>query len=110
MYAPGGATDETIMKSQGINEKTLDRVKKSNADWETYRFLHAQHMQKHVQKDAKKDPDVQIVEHRQSVTLIANQYMAMELQKQTKFLELLNNKVAFIVDELIGPEKKGGSK
>lgn len=51
-------------------------------------------------EEEKKEP--QVIEHRQSVTLVANHYMAEQLQKQTELLTLISNKLAFIVDELCG--------
>jgi hypothetical protein len=42
----------------------------------------------------------QVVEHRQSVTVIANHYMMEQLQEQTRLLTLISNKLAFIVEQL----------
>jgi hypothetical protein len=47
-----------------------------------------------------------IHKHEQSVTVIANHYMAEQLQKQTELLTLISNKLAFIVDELCGTTVK----
>ena len=96
----GGATDEIIKNSQGINDNTLNRVKKSNGDWEAYRRLHSEHMQCVVKKNPKNDQDVQVVEHRQSVTLVANHYMAEALNKHTELLTLINNKLANIMENM----------
>ena len=84
----GGATDEVIMTSQGINENTLKRVKASDGDFEKYRKLHGEFMTRNgglsKGNNAKKDrQEVQIVEHRQSVTLVANHYMAEQMKNQT---------------------------
>jgi DeoR/GlpR family transcriptional regulator of sugar metabolism len=47
-----------------------------------------------------------IHKHEQSVTLIANHYMAEQLQKQSNLLTIISNKLAFIVDELCGTTVK----
>ena len=96
----GGATDEVIKTSMGINDTTLTRVKKSNGSWEEYRRLHGEHMQNVAQKKVKKDPEPQIVETRQSVTIVANQYMAEQLKKQTELLTLISNKLANIMENI----------
>lgn len=96
----GGASDQTIMKSQGINENTLGKVKKSNGDWDKYRELHSE-MIRNATKPGR-PPSVQVVEHRQSIVVQANHYMMEELKKQTETLKLISNKLAFIVDELTG--------
>ena len=46
--------------------------------------------------------------HEQSVKIVADEYMAAELKKQTALLELISRKLAFIVDELVGTEKQTG--
>ena len=65
-------------------------------------------------KEKEPEPAVQVVrhEHEQSVTIIANHYMAEELKTQSRLLELISNKLAFIVDELTGtntPENRSNA-
>lgn len=51
----------------------------------------------------------QVIEHRQTVTVQATWAMTQEMQKTNKLLELISNKLAFVVDELCGtPTKKEG--
>lgn len=59
-------------------------------------------------KNAAADPQQveHIHHHEQSVTIIANHYMAEELRKQSELLTIISNKLAFIVDELCGTGKK----
>ena len=99
----GGATDEDIMTSQGINENTLKKIKDSNEDFEQYRRLHAE-MLKHVNGGRKKtcteNPPVQVVEHKQTITMVANHYMMEQLQMQTRMLTLLNNKMTLLCEAL----------
>ena len=57
-------------------------------------------------------PPEQVVVHRheQSVTLIANHFMAEELRKQTELLALISNKLAVIIDDLYGTSTKGDAR
>ena len=48
--------------------------------------------------------------HEQSVTVIANHYMAEELRKQTELLTTISNKLAYIVDDLYGTSQKQEGK
>lgn len=56
----------------------------------------------------KQEPQVQVVEHRQTVMVQATWQMMQEMQKTNKLLECISNKLAFIVDELCGT--KGGKE
>lgn len=56
-----------------------------------------------VVEEKPKEPQPQVVEHRQSVTIQATHYMEMELKKHTELLTLISNKLAYIVEELAGP-------
>ena len=93
-----------IMASQGVNEKTLSKVKNSNGNYDVYRHLHGE-MMKHIGKGRQKQeeqPQVQVVEHKQTITMVANHYMMEQLQKQTELLTLIGNKLAVIIDDLYG--------
>jgi len=48
--------------------------------------------------------------HEQSVTVIANHYMAEELRKQTELLTIISSKLAYIVDDLYGTSQKQEGK
>ena len=50
----------------------------------------------------KGNKEGRVIRHEQSVTIVANHYMAEEMKKQTELLELISRKLAFIVDELTG--------
>lgn len=52
--------------------------------------------------EKKEERPVQVVEHRQTVTVQATWAMTQEMQKTNKLLESISNKLAFIVDELCG--------
>lgn len=101
----GGATDEIIMTSQGINESTLKRVKASDGDFEKYRKLHGEFMSQHgglsKGNSAKKArQEVQVIEHRDTVMLVANNYVMAELKEQTKMLTLISNKLTNIMENM----------
>lgn len=101
----GGATDEIIMTSQGINESTLKRVKASDGDFEKYRKLHGEFMAQHgglsKGNSAKKArQEVQVIEHRDTVMLVANNYVMEQLKEQTKMLTLISNKLTNIMENM----------
>ena len=61
-------------------------------------------------KEAKKDelppePAPQVVEHRQTVTIQATNYMMEEMRKTTELLTVISNKLAYIVEDLYGSKK-----
>jgi len=49
---------------------------------------------------------VQIVEHRQTVTIQATHYMHELLKEQNELLKAISAKLAFVVDELCGTSQK----
>lgn len=57
----------------------------------------------------KTEPQVQVIEHKQTVTVQATWQMMQEMQKTNKLLEGISNKLAFIVDELCGIGSKGAN-
>jgi replicative DNA helicase len=59
-------------------------------------------------KEAPQTPAPQVNEHRQTVIVQATWAMTQEMQKTNKLLELISNKLAFIVDELCGTGAKEG--
>lgn len=105
-----GVSDDMIMESQKINRRTLDNIKAARGDYEEYRKIHGEmvrkaNMSRKPRQEETKPP--QTVSHEHSVTIVANHYMAEELRKQTKYLEIISNKLAFIVEELTGtPARK----
>lgn len=54
------------------------------------------------------EPAVQVIEHRQSVTIQATHYMHELLKEQNDLLKGISAKLAFIVDELCGVKKPEG--
>ena len=85
-----------------INNETYDDY---NADtWEKRQVAKAIAAKELKQKEQQNELPVQVIrhEHEQSVTIIANHYMAEELKKHSDLLQLISNKLAFIVDELTG--------
>lgn len=56
-------------------------------------------------KKAYSEPEVQVVEHRQSVQIQATHFMTEELREMKELLKGISNKLAFIVEELTGEVK-----
>ena len=103
----GGANQTEIGKLLGINPCTVSRMEKAEFDFAKYQELLKERRARAGEKkepEPETAPQVQEVihKHEQSVTLVANHYMAEELRKQTELLTLISNKLAFIVDELTG--------
>lgn len=110
----GGATYEEIMEYLNVSKATVGRVKQTEnyqeyqKDRQARAFMAKKATQeKKATEKAKEAEELkpveappQVVEHRQSVTVIANHYMMEQLQEQTRLLTLISNKLAFIVDQL----------
>ena len=72
-----------------------------SSSWRTKRAIGAKKAEEAKQEKPEETP-VQIVEHRQTVTVQATWQMTQEMQKTNKLLEQISNKLAFIVEELTG--------
>ena len=101
-----GAILNEVCEYFNLSDRTVYRIINN----ETFEDYNADTWEKRQQakaiavKEKEQEPAVQVVrhEHEQSVTIIANHYMAEELKTQSRLLELISNKLAFIVDELTG--------
>lgn len=119
----GGADRKEIADYLTISISSVDRILSSDSfdDFQNANKARAFMARKAAEekKQAKIQPVAQTVEepvqvvtqevihkHEQSVTVIANHYMAEQLQRQTELLTLISNKLAFIVDELCGVSSK----
>ena len=111
-----GASLNEVCEYFNLSDRTVYRIFNN----ETFEDYNADTWEKRQQakaiavKEKEPEPAVQVVrhEHEQSVTIIANHYMAEELKTQSRLLELISNKLAFIVDELTGtntPENRSNS-
>lgn len=104
----GGAPVDEICDYLKISATTVQRIRRAESLEEyksmTYVAVRAARANKSPEPETEPAPQVQEVihKHEQSVTLVANHYMAEELRKQTELLTLISNKLAFIVDELTG--------
>lgn len=56
-------------------------------------------------EEKPEQPPVQVIEHRQSVTVQATHYMMEVLNEQLKMLKTISAKLALIVDDLYGEKK-----
>lgn len=96
-----------ISEYMEVSESVVYRVKNTQ-DFEEYQQSRRTAAIFATNKSAAADPQQveHIHHHEQSVTIIANHYMAEELRKQTELLTIISNKLAFIVDELCGTGQK----
>ena len=125
----GGADRKEIAEYLMISISTVDRILHSD-DFDDYiaekkarayaakKFAEekkaaAEKQEAEEKKEDKADAvqqELQVVEHihrhEQSVTVVANHYMAEQLQKQTELLNLINNKLGAIIDDLYGTGTK----
>lgn len=122
-----GETQGNIAESMGVSACTVGFIKKAES-FEDYKHLvyvtspayrrkkkaelkaKEEQARKEAEESAKQEespkeeqkaePQVQVVEHRQTVTIQATHYMMEEMKKTNELLTLISNKLAFIVDEL----------
>ena len=124
MLLKGGATQKEAAEYMQVSHNTAYLVDKAES-FEEYLHMQAEMVLKRKQVAAIKakgepqekpqekpqeikeqTPATQVIEHRQTVTVQATWAMTQEMQKTNKLLELISNKLAFIVDELCGTAKK----
>ena len=109
----GGASVKEIGKYLDLSDNTIYVIKtcEKYEDYEQYvaekiaksqaaRAIKQKKAQEEQKVEKKEDPPVQVVEHRQSVTIQATHYMMEELKKQNELLTLISNKLTFIVEQL----------
>lgn len=108
-----GATVKEVMEYFNLSDSTVRRCFNAETfnEYENETAARARQLRASAakkQNDPVPVPMQQEVihKHEQSVTVIANHYMAEQLQKQTELLTLISNKLAFIVDELCGTTMK----
>lgn len=96
-------TAQMIFSSESFEEyKNMIFVKNNKRKWATKKPEEKQEF-----APVQEQPPVQVVEHRQSVTIQATHYMMEEMKKTNELLTLISNKLAFIVDELTGVKSNG---
>ena len=88
-----------IKRSETYEDYKALMYEKSSA----YRAKVAIEAKKKATPEEHKEP-MQIVEHRQTVTVQATWQMTQEMQKTNELLKQISAKLAFIVDELTGVE------
>jgi len=111
-----GATVKEVMEYFTLSDSTVRRCFNSETleEYEAETAVRASALRRSAVKKQNEPETLPVQQevihkHEQSVTVIANHYMAEQLQKQTELLTLISNKLAFIVDELTGvPVRKDG--
>ena len=119
----GGATYKEVAKYTGVSVTTVGRVNAAQNFTEYQNMLAAMRLEykKKYQEDynrsrreetkkknqpapepeeKQEEAPVQVVEHRQTVTVVANHYMMEELKAQTEYLKLIKNVITVIAEEL----------
>lgn len=118
MLFENGAPNTEVIRYLKLSAKTVQRIKASE-DFEDYKRLLAamalEHKQKYAAKKnevpqinvpasesipTKEPPQVQVIEHRQKVEVVATHYMMEELKRQTELLTLIGNKLTAIMEDL----------
>lgn len=121
MLLENGASYEECAKYMKVGLSTVGRIKAAETFEEYKQQMNVAALKYRQSKKAKQEqekasstpakeekpqePQPQVVEYRQSVTIQATHYVEMELKKHTELLTLISNKLAYIVEELAGPVK-----
>ena len=88
------------INSSGYRKKVAAEQKKKEAEEKA-----AAEKAEQEGKKAYSEPEVQVVEHRQSVQIQATHFMMEELREMKELLKGISNKLAYIVEELTGEVK-----
>ena len=104
MYQQSGASVAETAKSLEISESTVAAAYDSNSVDETQKkqmdYMRSNNPKHNQASEANRQP-IQTV-----VKIEATHYMMEELKQMNKHLELISNKMAFIVEELIPEERR----
>ena len=105
----GKASYAEIMEFLGVSKPTVTRINNSETfeEFKKQRQAEAFIAKKAAEEKTAKaaepaEQPVQIVEHRQSVTIQATEYMMRELKQQNEYLRIISNKLCAIIDDLYG--------
>ena len=115
----GGAAVKECSEFMNISTRTVSMIKVAETYEEYKNMIFVKNNKrrwptKKTEPEEKKqefspvqDQPVQVVEHRQSVTIQATHYMMEEMKKTNELLTTISAKLAFIVDELTGVKSNG---
>lgn len=97
----GGSSQKEAAELFKVSASTVTYVDRSES-FEEYNQMRAAVHAKYTEKAPEKPSEapVQVVEHRQNITIQATHYMMEELKKQNELLELISRKLGYIVDQL----------
>jgi DNA-binding MurR/RpiR family transcriptional regulator len=124
MLVAGGATIEEAAEYMQISKTTVSRVKAAE-NFDDYRQMLAAMAAEYREREARKQQKTmaaqapqtveepkteskaqpQVIEHRQTVQVVATHYMMEELKAQTELLKLIASKLTCIIDDLYGTGK-----
>lgn len=92
-----------IMSSMGVTPETIRKIRQSDGDYKTYKYLHSQFLGSVSPKPRKAEAPTA---PSYTVTVQASHYMETELRTHTEILKSISAKLAYIVEELGGKEIK----
>ena len=97
-----------IDKAETFEEYLQIKAEKQLSNKKRVAAIKAKEKAQEKAQEAPQTAASQVIEHRQTVTVQATWAMMQEMQKTNKLLELISNKLAYIVDELCGTKAKEG--
>ena len=100
----GGATADTIKEYYPVSIDTLQRIEKVDTFAEYLSHQREKNAPKVQKKPEIKPEALQIVEHRQTVSVPWQ--VTQEMRRTNELLESISRKLAFFVDEVTTTQKK----
>lgn len=96
-----GMTQREVGKRVGVCENTIYFVNRAENYTEYQKYRH----DRQIKKEKREGPDEgKVIEHKYNVTIQATHYMEQQQKRTNELLEIISNKLAFIVDELTGSQ------
>lgn len=106
----GGMSAVATAESLNLGRSTVGFIRKANTFDEYNNTIIENHKRKMAKRNAVKKVEEEVkpvekeqpkvVEHHQTISLVANQYLMEQLCKQTELLTLINNKLTLIAEDL----------
>ena len=97
-----------IDKAETFEEYLQIKAEKQLSNKKRVAAIKAQEKAREKAQESPQTAATQVIEHKQTVYVQATWAMTQEMQKTNRLLELISNKLAYIVDELCGTKAKEG--
>lgn len=93
---------EIMLNASGGHKKKVKREEEAKKAEEEAKKAEEEAKEEVVadKEEPKPEPATQVIEHRETISLIANQFIAEQMRKQTELLTLINNKLTLIAEDL----------